>query len=232
MTEPGSVSVVLIVRNGARFLEQALASIRAQSNPGDEVLVVDGGSTDATVAIARAWKEVTLVPQRGIGIAAAYNTGIAAARGAFLAFLSHDDLWLPEKLAVQLQCLRERPEVQYTVARMRYFLEPGCGLPRGFRRELLDRPLPARIMETLVARRELFETVGGFDPRLSIANDVDWFARVQDAGVRGVALPDVLLLKRVHGTNASSDAARNTPELLTVLRRSVARRRSSERRSE
>jgi glycosyltransferase involved in cell wall biosynthesis len=232
VTEPELVSVVLIVKNGARFLEQALGSVRAQRHRCSEVLVVDGGSTDATIAIARADEAVRLIPQRGTGIAAAYNSGIAAARGPLVAFLSHDDLWVPEKLALQVRCLRERPEIQYTVGHLRYFREPGCELPRGFRRDLLDRPVPGRIMETLVARRELFDLVGGFDPGLRIANDVDWFSRVQDAGVPGAVLPEVLLLKRVHGSNASSDGAVNTPELLTALRRSVARRRNAETSSE
>ena len=96
--------------------------------------------------------------------------------------------------------------------------------PRGMRRELLDGTHVGRVMETLVGRRALFGRVGGFDPALRIANDVDLFARVQDLGIPGAVLPDLLLHKRVHDSNTSSDEAVNTRELLTALRRSVARR--------
>ena len=187
--------------------------------------MVDGGSTDGTAALARARDDVRLVFQRGTGIAKAYNTGIDAAHGEFVAFLSYDDLWHPEKLALQVAFLRAHPEVRYTVGMLRYFLEPGCELPRGIRPELLEGEHVGRVMETLLARRTLFEEVGGFDPALHIANDVDWFARIQDLGVPGAVLPQVLLLKRVHDANTSSNEAVNTAELLTVLGRSIARRR-------
>ncbi len=225
MPEAGLVSAVLIVRNGERFLDRALESVRAQSYRPVEIIVVDGGSTDSTVALARARDHVRLVCQRGTGVAEAYNTGIQAALGEFLAFLSYDDLWVPEKLALQVAFLQAHPEVRFTVGMLRYFLEPGCQLPRGMRPELLEGEHVGRVMETLVARRTLFEEVGGFDPALRIANDVDWFARVQDLGVPAAVLPQVLLHKRVHDANTSSNEVVNTAELLTVLGRSVARRR-------
>lgn len=230
MAEPDLVSAVLIVRNGERFLGQALDSVRAQTYRPLEIIVVDGGSTDGTVALAGARSDVRVVTQRGAGIAQAYNTGIHAARGEYLAFLSHDDLWVPEKLALQVDFLRSHPQVQYTVGMLRYFLEPGCEPPRGMKRELLQGIHVGRVMETLVARRTLFEEVGGFDPALRIANDVDWFARVQDLGVPGTVLGQLLLHKRVHDANTSSNEAVNTAELLTVLGRSILRRRQGQQR--
>lgn len=229
MPEPGLVSAVLIVRNGERFLGRALDSVRAQTYRPFEIIVVDGGSTDGTAALSRARGDVRLVVQQGTGIAEAYNTGIEAAQGEFLAFLSYDDLWVPEKLALQVSFLQAHPEVRYTVGMLQYFLEPGCELPRGLRPQLLERAHVGRVMETLVARRALFEEVGGFDPALRIANDVDWFARVQDLGVPGAVLPQLLLHKRMHNANTSSNEAVNTAELLAVLGRSLGRRRNLRR---
>jgi glycosyltransferase involved in cell wall biosynthesis len=227
MPEPGLVSVVMIVRNGARFLGQALESVQAQRYRPLEILVVDGQSTDGSGAIAGSHPGARLIRQAQGGIADAYNLGIAESRGEFVAFLSHDDLWAPEKLALQVGHLLADPELQYVVAKLRYFLEPGCLPPRGFNSALLEGDHVGRVMETLVARRTLFDSVGGFDPAYRIANDVDWFARVQDLGIPGAVLPAVLLHKRVHDSNASSSEAANTPELLAVLRRSIARRRVS-----
>ncbi len=227
MSEAGLVSVVMIVRNGARFLAQALESVEAQSYGPLEIVVVDGNSTDGSADIARAHARARLVPQQSGGIAEAYNLGIEQSRGEFVAFLSHDDLWTPDKLTLQVGHLAAHPEVQYAVAWFRYFLEPGCAIPRGVNPALLDGEHVGRIMETLLARRTLFDDVGMLDPTYRIANDVDWYSRMQDRGIPGAMLPEVLLHKRVHDSNASSNEATNSAELLALLRRSVARRRAS-----
>lgn len=226
MTRP-FVSIVIAVRNGERYLPEALASIATQSYRADEVVVVDGrSSTDRTVEIAAA-AGARVVVQTGTGIGDAYNTGIAAAQGELVAFLSHDDRWTPDKLAVQVELLERRVELQFTVAHVRFFLEAGCGLPAGFRPELLEGAHVGRIMETLVARRQVFDRVGPFDVTLPFGEDVDWFARAADLGVEMAVVPQVLLAKRVHDRNISIDAPRSGAILLNVLRRTVARKRAA-----
>ena len=222
MTAP-VVSVILIVRNGAAYVRDALESVRAQTRLPDEVLVIDGGSTDGTAAIVAEFPGVRLIAQEGAGIPGAWNQGIREARGDLLAFLSHDDRWAPHKLAVQLAAMEARPELWFTVAHFRYELvapQP----PPGFNPQLLGRDLPGRIMETLVARRGAFEKVGLFDPAYRTAEDVDWFARAGELGAPILLVPEVLLTKRVHGGNTSGDAAQNTPALMRALRASLARR--------
>lgn len=223
-----TVSVIIAVRNGARFLNEALASVRAQTYPPSEILVIDGHSTDATAAIAQADAQVTYSAQSGRGIADAYNCGIAAARGELIAFLSHDDRWTPDKLAAQVALLAQNPAVQFVTAHVKYFLEPGAAIPAGFRRELLDQEPVAHIMETLLARRAAFERVGLFDPALSTGEDVDWFARAKDWGVASAVVPRVLLHKRVHDENASLTTAENDRNLLLALKRSLERKRAQQ----
>ena len=217
-------SVVIAVRNGERFLADALQSVLAQGYKPVEIIVVDGQSTDRTADIAKSHDSVRYVLQEGQGIADAYNVGVASARGEFVSFLSHDDLWTPGKLSEQIAYMEEHPEIGYTVARLRFFLEPGCDVPAGFRPELLIGDHVGRVMETLVARRDVFDTVGGFDTTLHIANDVDWFARANDKGIRIAVLPQVLLHKRVHKTNLSVSSPVNTRELLQALRNSARRK--------
>ena len=221
------VSVVIAVRNGERFLAEALRSVARQTVPPCEVLVIDGHSTDDTARIANTFSGVALHEQDGSGIPNAYNSGVKLARGALIAFLSHDDLWTPDKLAVQTGYLRDHPAAMYCVARAKFFLEPGCSVPPTFRAALLEGDHVARIMETLVARRELFDLVGGFDEALHVAEDVDWYARVADAGYPVNVVEKVLLHKRVHGVNSSLTAATHNHNLLTALRASAARKRGS-----
>ena len=229
MVERLSATVIVIVHNGERYLGEALRSIQAQSYRPREIIVVDGQSTDRTAEIARAFPGVRYLMQLDRGISNAYNTGIVHARGELTAFLSHDDLWTPDKLAVQVSYLQAHPECQYTVCRIRYFLEAGLAPPPGFRMELLDQEPVAYIMETLVARRSLFAQVGLHASDFATAGDVDWFARVFDAGQVGHVCNQVLVSKRVHNTNTSLTDHDNSRQLLLAIRRSLQRKRATGR---
>jgi glycosyltransferase involved in cell wall biosynthesis len=215
------VTAVVAVRNGALTLAEALGSIAAQERPADEVIVVDGHSEDRTAAIAKAHPGVRYLLQDGRGIGAAYNQGIEAAGGDLLAFLSHDDVWTADKLAVQAGFMESNPELLYTIAHFRFVLEGP--LPAGFRAELLEDAHPGRIMETLVARRDAFDTVGRFDTSMQNSEDVDWFARAGDLGAPMAVLPDVLLHKRVSPEGLTLTSGHG--ELFRALRRSAARKR-------
>ena len=220
-----SVSVILVVRNGERFLGEALDSVFLSETKPVEVLVIDGGSTDRTVEIARDYPLTRVVAQEGTGIASAYNQGIAAAGGELIAFISHDDIWEPGKLDRQVAFMREHPDLGYSVSMVRHFLDAGAQIPVGFRVELLDRPVPGLIMEALVARKSVFRQVGPFDPRFTVSEDTDWFARARDAGVPMAILPEVLVRKRVHGANSSLTTPTINALLLRAMRGSIDRKR-------
>jgi glycosyltransferase involved in cell wall biosynthesis len=220
------VSVILIARNGARYIAEALESVRQQSLPPLETVVIDGDSTDATAEIARGFPEVTVVAQRSTGIANAYNEGIDETRGELVAFISHDDRWLPDKLAMQVAYLHEHPDVMLCVTHVQHVLE-GASPPPGFRTELLERPVPGMIMEALVVRRAVFDRVGRFDPAFAVSEDTDWFARVKDAGLTIGVLAESLVVKRVHDTNSSLVNPAINALLLRALRGSIERKRAA-----
>lgn len=226
---PGTagVGVILIVRNGARFIRDALDSVHAQTLTPAEVLVIDGHSGDDTVAIARSYPGVTVVPQAGMGIANAYNQGISLARSDFLAFISHDDRWMPDKLERQVAALKANPEMLLSFTHVQHVLDEGASPPPGFRMMLLERPVPGFIMETLVARRTAFDKVGLFDPSFAVGEDTDWFARARDALVPTIVIPETLVVKRVHDANASLTHAGINSLLLKALRQSIARKRNA-----
>src|SRR5690242_20622108 len=221
------VSVLIIVKDGARYLAEALDSVFRSELKPCEVLVVDGGSRDRTVEIASRYQLVTVLRQASAGIANAYNEGIARSRGELVAFLSHDDLWLPGKLDVQVEYMARHPHLLYTVAMVEHFLDAGVDPTPSFRRELLNGPQPGLLMETLVARREVFDLVGGFDPGYSVSEDSDWFARARDAGIPMALLPHVLLKKRVHDRNVTLADSATNKFLLRAMRASIARKRAA-----
>ena len=227
MTAP-RVSVIVPVKNGARYLAEALDSVRAQAFPDLEVLVVDDGSTDGTAALVRARGDARLVDGPGLGCAAARNAGVAAARGALLAFLDHDDRWAPGKLALQVDWLDRHPHVGWAVGRLQNFLEPGCAEPAwcagGAARVELGL-----VPGTLVVRRAAFDAVGPFDPSYPYGSDTEWFFRAKDAGLAYVQMREVLLYRRLHDANLSAGRGPVLALLARIMRRSMERQRQRPR---
>jgi len=228
MVEPFSISVIVAVRNGEKYLMRALRSVLTQDYPPQEVLVVDGGSTDQSRQIAESIAGVRVIQQIGQGIADAYNCGIAASRGDLVAFLSCDDEWTPDKLQVQAEYMKANPELLYTLTLATSRLEDGHTPPAGFRMELLEQE-HSGAMETLMARRDVFAKVGTFDTRFQTAEDLDWFARANDLKIPMARIPRVLLLKYVHDANLSLTTPTNNQSILTLLRQSIQRKNSPRR---
>jgi glycosyltransferase involved in cell wall biosynthesis len=113
-----AVSVILPTYNRARFLPQALASIRSQTFTDWELIVVDDGSTDDTPAViaeqTRGWPQpVRYVRQENRGAYGARNTGLDLVRGESVAFFDSDDVWLPHHLADCAAALADNPDVDW-----------------------------------------------------------------------------------------------------------------------
>ena len=220
------VSTVIAVKDGERFLTSAIDSILKQDYPADEIIFVDSHSTDGSADIARSFKEIRYVRQIDHGLPDAWNVGIEAAKGDLIAFMSYDDIWTPDKLLIQMKYMMEHPDIQYTIGRFKFFLEPGFPIPAGFRKELLEGDHVGRIPETLVVRKSLFDVIGNFNPQFTSAEDVEWFARANDYQIPMAILPEVLLHKRVHDNNLFTNITTIHQNLLTALRLSIERKRA------
>lgn len=210
------ISAVVPVRNSGRFLAQALESAIAQKAIG-EIVVVDDGSTDGSGAAVANFPRTRVIRQGPLGPGAARNTGVHEARGDWIAFLDADDLWLPDKLELQLAALDLAPRAALSTCAFEQFLEDGCVRPRGLRPETIGVALRAPLLSALVLCREAFLQVGPFDEGLSTAEDVDWFSRAEAAGLERRIVERVLVRKRVHDRNTSFVEPGNTERLLTVL---------------
>jgi glycosyltransferase involved in cell wall biosynthesis len=95
--------VIIPVFNGEKYLAEAIESILAQCYSPIEIIIVDDGSTDNTPAIAKQYESIRYLSQTHGGISAALNNGITISKGNFYAFLDADDLWMPDKLTLQIK---------------------------------------------------------------------------------------------------------------------------------
>ena len=168
-----SISVIIPTYNSASIVGEAVESVLRQTHPPNEVIVVDDGSTDDTASICQRFgNRIVYVRQANARASAARNTGAARSRGDWLAFLDADDLWEPEKLAAQLESLRQYPEADFSVTdvlawspqRQEYerYSWHGSLDPRVMQSELLVRNILTGICSSLLVRRGAFEAVGGF----------------------------------------------------------------------
>lgn len=223
------ISIIIPVYNGARFLAETLESVAGQTYRPLEVVVVDDGSTDQSAQIVAEAQQRLDLPilyyhQDNQGASVARNKGIQMAQGEIIAFLDADDLWLPGKVARQVDYLLEHKEAGGVVCRTEYFLEPGTEWPPTLNRNVYDQSPTAFIPSALTVRRTVFEQVGPFDPTLRTGEDTDWFFRARDAGVVIGAVPEILLRRRFHQTNLSYTPVFPVQDMLSIIRASLKRR--------
>ncbi|HEX6644676.1 MAG TPA: glycosyltransferase family A protein [Gemmatimonadales bacterium] len=229
MSQP-LVSVVIPVFNGERFIAAAVESVLAQPHRPLEVIVVDDGSTDGTPRVLESFgASVRRIRQANAGPAAARNAGLALCEGDFIAFNDADDLWVGEKLDVQLTFLAQRPDLDFCVGHVLNFWVPELAEEaERFRDHRRAQPIPGWTTATLLARRRAFDVVGPMNPDLGHGDAADWYLRAREAGMRGELLPDVLVRRRIHQQNRSRvTATQSRDEFLALLKRNKDRRKGA-----
>ncbi|MBN1536361.1 MAG: glycosyltransferase [Anaerolineales bacterium] len=204
------VSVVIPAFNGVNFLREAVESVFAQTYPNIELILVDDGSTDDTWTVIQSYgKRVRAIHKENGGVASALNVGILQARGSLIAWLSHDDLFFPEKIDRQVHFLEKHPQygVCYTdfeiinatgelLKTYRAPWYPSKELPRHF---LADMHING---STVLMRKSCYESAGGFNECLPHTQDLDMWLRIAEKGELG-HLPEVLVKFRSHPEQGS-----------------------------
>jgi len=219
------VTVVMAARDAEQFIEEALRSALDQTLPPARIVVVDDGSRDATAERAGALDpRVTVLRRAHAGAGPSRNAGIAAADTELIAFLDADDLWRPRKLELQCTALAAHPHLDAVFCLMDEFLDAGAdGVGTRTPRTGVAVPLSGA---TLV-RRALVERLGPFEDD-TVGDWVRWWARARALEVEEYFVPEVLFLRRIHGSNNSAvhgDA--NGETLLGIARAHLRQRRAS-----
>jgi glycosyltransferase involved in cell wall biosynthesis len=181
------VSVVIPAYNVMAFLPETLESVLRQTFTDFEVLIVNDGSSDHIVEWAAQITDprVQLISQENQRVSAARNTGIAHAKGEYVAFLDADDLWEPTKLAQQVHCLDNDPAIGLVYTWTRLVDQQNRPIGRVFAShiegdvwyQLLEND-PISSGSSPLVRRCCFDVVGVFDRSLAYAPDLDMWVRI------------------------------------------------------
>ena len=214
------VSAIVAVRDGERYIAEALESILGQSAPPSEVVVVDDGSTDATQMTLESYAgRLRVVRQERGGVATALNLGIAASTGALLAFLDADDVWTPTSLECRLSRLVAPDQPEAVFGRMAQFVSPELGAAgaRSFRFD--PEPAWVTMFQTMLIRRTAFDRVGPLATDYVIGANIDWISRARAARLRAEHVPETVAWRRIHGGNLSIAAReRQSADLVKAVR--------------
>jgi glycosyltransferase involved in cell wall biosynthesis len=225
MSDP-KVSVIIPVYNCERYLAQAIESVLAQTFQDFEMFVVDDGSSDHSPEIIQRYveeypKKITYLEHpkhSNCGVSASRNLGIQHAVGQYIAFLDSDDLWLSEKLQLQVHVLDTYQDVGFTycpIAVVDEKMNPtkemcgtstyGSGVPNEVRNifeQLFSQEIVFQFCSTSLIRKHIFREVGLFDEDLGFGEDrvlstkITYFYPV-------FFLPQPLVKYRVHASNVT-----------------------------
>jgi glycosyltransferase involved in cell wall biosynthesis len=206
------VSIIIPVYNGSNYLRQAIDSALAQTYPAIEVIVVNDGSTDSglTESICRSYGErITYFVKENGGVSSALNYGIEHMRGDFFSWLSHDDLYSPEKIQRQIKYLKEHPEMRIigsghaiVDARgkvVKNHINPADSIVRNGR----DAMNVWIYGCALLIDRTVFADVGNFSCSNKTVQDLEMWLDIAFRGIRFCFMPEVLCQWRMHDESGS-----------------------------
>jgi glycosyltransferase involved in cell wall biosynthesis len=206
------ISIIIPTYNRARLLRETVESVFAQTYQDWELLVIDDGSTDGS----RTYLEMLAHPRlRPVLLAHSgnparvRNAGLRAARGSYVAFLDSDDLWHPEKLALQIEDMHAHPECGWSHTGLALVDERGQEIPpvggrrlpaaRGWILEALITGRAIAATSAMLVRRQLLQRVGDFDESLPVCEDIDLFFRFAEASPATVVARPLVSCRRHPG---------------------------------
>jgi glycosyltransferase involved in cell wall biosynthesis len=219
------VSVLITAYNAENYLAEAIDSALAQTYPHVEIVVVDDGSTDATLDVVRRYPQVRSHRQDRAGIGAARNTAVGLATGEFLTFLDADDRFPPDKLDIQLRAFAAEPALDVVYGHVREFVSPDLSPDERARIRPAVPDHESHLSGVMLIRRTAFDRIGAWRVGLRVGTGVEWYTRSLEAELHTIVLPDVLLERRLHLSNNGLQEADHRIQYASIVKAALDRRR-------
>ncbi|MEB3885634.1 glycosyltransferase [Lyngbya sp. CCY1209] len=226
-----SISVVIPTYNSEKSIQSTIQSVLNQTNTDWELIVIDDGSQDKTVEIISQINDprIQILPYPNAGVSTSRNRGWEQAKGEFIAFLDHDDLWTSEKLESQLRALQEHPDAALAYSWTDHCDDSGNLIARGrhlsWTGNVYSKLLVDNFLDTAsnpLIRKVALDEVGGFDPSINSSGEWDLWLRL---AVRYpfVAVPESQVFHRISSSAMSAQIESHKRECLEVTERAFAR---------
>jgi glycosyltransferase involved in cell wall biosynthesis len=221
-----TISLIIPAYNAERYLCEAIASVKRQTHPVQEIIVVDDGSTDGTATLVKSIAGVTLLQQPNAGVAEARNAGVQAARGTLLAFLDADDMWTPDAITSNLTILASQHDVHGVIGLSEEFVSPDlpAEIAKRYAPRASDRT--ALLCGAMLIRREVMNTTGPFQTAKQVGDFVEWFLRAQRLRVCITRNPCTVLRRRIHGNNKMLQGSFTSAIYLQFLHKHIQARKA------
>ena len=220
------VSVIIPVYNGERYLAETIESVLAQTYRSLEVIVVDDGSTDKSARIVRSFGSlIRYYYQQNLGTAAALNRGVSLACGNYFTFLDADDLWLEDRIRLQLVAFNAHPNVDIVSGHVKQFLSPELDENMKKNIRFSTELIPGQVIPAMLIKRKVFFRVGLFETEWEVGTGMSWYLRAMETGLRVMILPDLVLLRRIHESNKGITKRHFITQRAQILKASLDRRR-------
>ncbi len=204
------VSVLISSYNAEKYIEEAISSALRQTYLNIEVIVIDAGSTDRTSQLVRALNDrrIRFMQHAYEPIKVTRNALLKEAKGDFLTFLDSDDIYLAEKVEEEVKFLEQHSEYAAVYCDLRYFFDGDPERLYRHRYTFYSGDIFPQLLEkmfitntTLMFRRAVVEKIGGYDERLGMVEDWDYFLRMAHAGFHFGFLPKDLVRYRLRWDN-------------------------------
>jgi glycosyltransferase involved in cell wall biosynthesis len=219
ITRDSSISVIIPMYKAVPLVAEAIASIQAQTLPVTRIIAVEDGPFDGSADFVESrFPEVHVVRKAHGGLADTLNHGLAHVQTDLVAFLDHDDRWLPRKTAAQVAALADDASLDMVFCHTEQFVSTDEG-------ERVVAVLPGIAKAAGLFRMDAVRRVGPFGAGHDF---LDWYARAMEAGLRHAVLDEVLFQRRIHENNMGvTGKGDQTRSYLLTLKAMLDRRRAA-----
>jgi glycosyltransferase involved in cell wall biosynthesis len=233
MKQTDLVSVIIPVYNGDRYLDEAIQSVLSQTYKPIEIIIIDDGSSDRTAEVAQSFNSaVRYYFQPNSGSSSARNHGIELALGQFIAFLDADDLWVEDKISLQITAFKTNPEFDIVCGQVKQFHSPELDEAAKAKIHCPAQLMAGNTPSAVLIRREAFNLVGTFNTEWDMGEFIDWYVRATELSLKTMMLPDLVTLRRLHTANKGVQQRQNLGQYAHILKASLDRRRAAKHKQE
>ena len=220
-----TVSAIVAVYNAELYITECLDSIFTQTYLPHEVIIIDDGSTDGTLKILESYpQKIRLYSRENRGVSATLNEAIGYVTGQYIAILDADDLWVKDKLELQVAHLEINKNLDACFTMLQQFISPELDEVSKLRFLVPDSPQSGIMKMSMLTPKITFDKFGLFNENIPSCDFIDWVATATRNGFRYEVLPEILAYRRI-SVGSMSQRSNYQKTLLDVMRNHLVQKR-------